>query len=146
MTDSLPAASVQAKTFRDLRAAHAREMAEDYVELIADLILETGEARAVDLSERFGVTAATVTNTLKRLERDGYVITRPYRSIFLTNEGTELAETCKARHKTVLEFLRVLGIPDDLAEADAEGIEHHVSNQTLQAFARFTKDQRKGSA
>jgi DtxR family manganese transport transcriptional regulator len=138
MSDSLPTPAEQAKTFRDLRAAHAREMAEDYVELIADLIAEHGEARAVDLSERFGVTPATVTNTLKRLERDGFVVTRPYRSIFLTDEGVELAETCKARHRTVRDFLIALGVPPALAETDAEGIEHHVSEETLAAFEAFT--------
>ena len=134
----LPSPKRQAETFGELRAAHAREMAEDYVELIADLIDTEGEARAVDLSSRLGVTAATVTNTLKRLERDGFVQTRPYRSIFLTAAGQTLAEACRTRHRIVSDFLMALGISAAVAERDAEGIEHHVSNETLKAFAAFT--------
>ena len=72
--------SRQAERFRRVRDAHQAELAEDYVELIADLIEQTGEARVVDLSARLGVTNATVTNTIQRLQRDGLVTSKPYRS------------------------------------------------------------------
>src|SRR3546814_6044389 len=78
--------------FDRIRRAHQTEIAEDYVEMISDLIAARGEARAVDLAERFGVTQATVNKTVARLQRDGLVTTRPYRSIFLTEAGVELAE------------------------------------------------------
>lgn len=125
------------RSFARLRDQHAREMTEDYVELIADLIDHEGEARAVALAERFGVTAATVNNTVKRLERDGFVISKPYRAIFLTDAGRNLAEMCRTRHLLVRDFLIALGIAPDIADVDAEGIEHHVSEATLTAFARF---------
>ncbi|MEM6489460.1 MAG: manganese-binding transcriptional regulator MntR [Pseudomonadota bacterium] len=137
----MPTAEDQKKGFDRVRGAHAREIAEDYVELIADLIDHEGEARAVALAERFGVTAATVNNTVKRLERDGLVVSRPYRSIFLTDEGRALAERCRERHQLVSDFLVALGVTRETAEADAEGIEHHVSRATLAAFRRFL-DQR----
>lgn len=133
----LPAAEAQARGFDRVRDAHAREIAEDYVELIADLIDHEGEARAVALAERFGVTAATVNNTVKRLERDGLVQSRPYRSIFLTDEGRALADACRARHQLVTAVLMKLGVDAPTATADAEGIEHHVSRATLSAFRRF---------
>lgn len=128
----------QARAFQRVRDAHASEIIEDYVELIADLTDANGEARAVDLSRRFGVTPATVNNTLKRLERDGFLTSAPYRAVFLTKKGRDLAEQCRARHAIVRDFLIALGVDAVTADEDAEGIEHHVSEATLAAFKRFT--------
>ena len=125
--------------FARTRQDHSRENAEDYVELIDALIRETGEARAVDLAERLGVTHVTVSKTIQRLQREGLVTSQPYRSIFLTDEGQKIAQASRARHTLVLEFLRALGVSEQTAEADAEGIEHHVSKETLEAMRRFTK-------
>ena len=83
----LPEADKQAEAFGRTRSDHRSEIAEDYVELIADLIDATGEARAVDLANRLGVTNATVNNAITRLQRDGLVHSEPYRSIFLTRTG-----------------------------------------------------------
>ncbi|MCH9806903.1 MAG: manganese-binding transcriptional regulator MntR [Alphaproteobacteria bacterium] len=126
-----------AEKFQRVRDAHQTEVAEDYVELIAHLIEETGEARVVDLAGWLGVTNATVNNTIQRLQRDGLVTTKPYRSIFLTPEGRALAETSRSRHEIVRDFLIALGIDADIADSDAEGIEHHVSQDTLKAFKAF---------
>lgn len=123
--------------YRRTRADHARELAEDYVELIDDLIGEMGEARAVDIAARLGVTHVTVANTLNRLKRDGLVTSEPYRSIFLTKEGKRLAGAARDRHTLVLEFLLALGVKRAEAELDAEGIEHHLSPSTLEAMKRF---------
>ena len=98
-----------AEGFRQTRAAHRSETAEDYVELIADLIDARGEARAVDIAVRLGITQATVANTVSRLQRDGLIEHRPYRSIFLTEAGRELAEMARRRHRLVVAFLRALG-------------------------------------
>ena len=114
-------------------------MAEDYVELISDLIAATGEARLVDLAEHVGVTSATAAKVVQRLQRAGLLQSRPYRSIFLTADGETMAEASRRRHHVVQKFLRALGIDDMTAEADAEGIEHHVSEATLAAFARMTE-------
>lgn len=120
-----------------VRSDHASELAEDYVELIDDLIAETGEARAIDLARRLGVTHVTVTKTIDRLKRDGLVKSEPYRSIFLTPAGEKLAALSRKRHQIVLGFLMKLGVPRDDAEIDAEGIEHHISPRTLEAMQRF---------
>ena len=128
----------QAATFGRIRADHKSEIAEDYVELIADLIDATGEARIVDLAERLGVTSATVNSTVARLQRDGLVHTEPYRSIFLTDEGERLAAHCRRRHEIVLGFLESIGVDATTAAKDAEGIEHHVSDVTLDALDRLT--------
>ena len=104
------------------------------MELIAECIMETGEARAIDLARRLGVTHVTVCRTIQRLQRDGFVTAQPYRSIFLTDAGRKLAKESHRRHKIVFDFLKSLGIPETVAQSDAEGIEHHVSRETLAAF------------
>jgi DtxR family manganese transport transcriptional regulator len=126
----------QAENFRRSRRDRATEVAQDYVEAIADLSDSLGEARVVDLARRLGVTHVTVNRTLSRLQQAGYVNTRPYRSIFLTDAGRRLAAECKRRHETVVAFLRSLGVSGKISELDAEGIEHHVSPETLAAFER----------
>ncbi len=123
--------------FQRVREAHQTELAEDYVELIAHLIAETGEARLVDLAECLGVSKATVNNTIQRLQRDGLVTSKPYRSIFLTDAGRELADASRERHDIVRDFLIALGVPADIADQDSEGIEHHVSDATLDHFKLF---------
>lgn len=122
--------------FEKARADNAAELASDYVELIEDLINETGEARAVDLASRMGVSHVTVSKALQRLMRDGLVTYRPYRSIFLTEQGQALAAASRERHTIVLQFLNWLGVPPEAAEQDAEGLEHHLSADTLQALKR----------
>ena len=129
----------QAQDFGRVRDAHSSEIAEDYVELIADLLETTGDVRAVDLAQRFGVTPATVNSTIKRLVRDGLVRSERYRAIFLTEAGRALAERCRERHRIVRDFLIGLGIDPVTAESDAEGIEHHVSDETLAAFVRHLR-------
>lgn len=124
------------------RLAHAQERAQDYVEAIADLIAAHGEARATDIARSLGVTHVTVARTVQRLQREGLVTTQPYRSIFLTDAGRKLAAKAKARHEKVVAFLEALGVSSETARADAEGIEHHVSPETLAAFEKFLNARR----
>jgi DtxR family manganese transport transcriptional regulator len=135
----LTGAARRAAAFRRMREAHGTEMAEDYVELISDLIRAHGEARLADLAVHVGVTSATAAKVVQRLQRAGLVESRPYRAIFLTEQGEAIAEMSRRRHQIVEDFLRALGVDDLTAEADAEGIEHHVSEQTLAALERLTK-------
>ena len=79
---------------------------------------------------------------MQRLQREGLVTTQPYRSIFLTDSGRKLAEQAKIRHETVIAFLEALGISSSTARLDAEGIEHHVSKETLKAFKCFLEVRR----
>ena len=133
----LPREADQADGFGRARAARSAVLAEDYVELIADLTATEGEARPVDVARRLGVSHATVIKTLARLKREGLVIGKPYRGIFLTQPGLDLAERVKIRHRVVVDLLIAVGVPLEDAEADAEGIEHHVSANTLAAFSSF---------
>jgi len=125
--------------FARARRARQTEIAEDYVELIDDLIAATGEARAADIARSLGVTQATVANTVARLVRDGLATSRPYRSIFLTKRGREIATWSRERHRIVREFLLAIGVGPETADSDSEGLEHHVSEETLVALKRLTE-------
>ncbi len=131
----------RAEAFQRVRDVHQREVTEDYVELIDDLKTEKGEARSVDLAHCLGVSQATVNKTLSRLQRDGYIISEPYRAIFLTESGKKLAQWSKKRHQIVLDFLIHIGVSPETARSDAEGLEHHVSDETLSVFQRSLAEQ-----
>ncbi|MFC5314811.1 manganese-binding transcriptional regulator MntR [Azospirillum rugosum] len=141
---AMPDADRQAANFQRVREAHQTEVAEDYVELIADLIDTTGEARAADIARRLGVAHPTVVKTIARLQRDGLVATQPYRSIFLTDAGRAMAERSRQRHAIVVGFLKTIGVSEETAHRDAEGIEHHVSEETLAAFERIIQSRAPG--
>ena len=124
--------------FRQVREAHRRELIDDYVELISDLIREVGEARQVDMAARLGVSQPTVAKMLKRLATVGLIEMIPWRGVFLTPEGEKLAQESRERHQLVENFLLVLGVSPEIARRDAEGMEHHVSEETLVKFREFT--------
>lgn len=129
----------QAARHASARAGRASAVLEDYVELIDDLLREDGEARPTDLARRMGVAHATAIKSIARLKALGLAHSRPYRGVFLTPEGHTLAEKVRARHRVVVDLLKAVGVPHDVAESDAEGLEHHVSDTTLQAFAEFLR-------
>ena len=133
----MPEEPTQALRFGKARNARSATLLEDYVELIADLLAAHGEARATDIAKRLGVTHPTALKNITRLKREGLVTARPYRGIFLTETGQNLAERVRARHRLMVELLVAVGVPAEAAEADAEGMEHHASETTLEAFALF---------
>lgn len=136
-THLLPSVPDQVTRFSRQREADRAAIAEDYVELIADLLQERGEARAVDVAHRMGVTQSTVAATVARLQRVGLIDTKPYRSLFLTSRGLAMADAIRHRHDVVLRLLLAVGLDAEAAETDAAGMQHHVSEQALAAFARF---------
>jgi DtxR family transcriptional regulator, manganese transport regulator len=137
----LPAERIQARRFGKTRSAQSSALLEDYVELIGDLLATTGEARTTDIARRLGVSHVTAIKTISRLKRGGVATARPYRGVFLTKTGQALAQRVRARHRLVVNVLLALGVPSEAAEADAEGMEHYVSDSTLKAFARFLQPQ-----
>jgi len=128
--------------FRKARTDHRDETAEDYTEAVAELLQRHGEARVKDLAEMMGVSHVTVSRVVSRLMEKGFLITEPYRPIMLTERGKRLAEKAKARHDLALEFLLALGVPQESAEMDAEGIEHHLSDETMEAMRRYVAERR----
>ena len=126
-------------SFKKVRDAHRTENTEDYLVIIADLLNTKGEARIVDIANKLDIAQATANKTIQRLQNQGYVKKEPYRSIFLTLKGQEVASVSKKKHIIVLTFLKKLGLDLKTAEADAEGIEHHVSDKTLKKMEQFNK-------
>ena len=141
--DALPPVEQHIRQYETVRFAHETELIEDYVELIGDLITHRGEARAADIASRMGVSQATVSKMIRRLNELELVTSQPYRSLFLTSAGKEMAKISRKRHDIVLNFLRALGVNDTTARIDAEGMEHHVSDETLTIMQQFTEQQSK---
>lgn len=131
------------ESFRRTRHNRRTELVEDYVELIDDLLEDGGEARQIDVARRLGVAQPTVAKMLKRLAAEGLIQQKPYRGIFLTAEGKTIAASARERHRIVENFLLALGVGQEAARIDAEGIEHHVSEETLIVFKRYIERNRK---
>ncbi len=124
------------------RRDHKSETAEDYVEAVADLIADQGTCRVVDLAKFFAVSHVTVSKIISRLKSEGLLTSQRYGPIELTPTGTELAQQSRQRHEIVVAFLITLGVRPEVAQIDAEGMEHHVSQETLEVFHRFVTKNR----
>jgi len=122
------------------RRHHHDEIAEDYTELIDMLVQTKGEARTCEIAKNLGISHVTAIRTLKRLQREGYLETAPHRPVTLTLKGKRLAVKAKKRHELLLAFLLKLGVSKKIAEIDAEGMEHHLSPETLKAIQDFLGD------
>ena len=125
--------------FARIRSDHRKEVTEDYLEAVADIEKQNGQCRGSDLARHFSVSHATVTQTVARLNKSGLVETEPYGPVRLTRKGRNLAEKSRVRHEIVLSFLRALGVSESVAATDTEGIEHHVSDETLLCFKTFVE-------
>ena len=133
-------APTHARRFGRAREARAASMLEDCTELIADLHAASGEARMTDIASHLGVAHPTASKTIARLKREGLAVSEPYRGVFLTPAGRAMAERSRQRHRLVVDLLIAVGAPAEAAEADAEGIEHYVSQATLEAFGAYLKN------
>lgn len=128
----------RATPFKETRSKRLFEIAEDYTELIDDLIALNGQARVCDISRDIGVSHVSVIKTLKRLIRDGY-LHRDDQKIDLTPKGKEMAIFSKKKHQILSDFLRKLGVPEEIVATDVEGIEHYISLTTLEAIYSHMK-------
>ena len=127
--------SNRAEHFQKARLQRLSELAEDYTELIDELIAENGKARISDLAREMGVSHVSVIKMIQRLIRNGYLMgSDVHPLILLTPKGKEMASFSKKKHQILAKFLQKLGVAEDIAAADVEGIEHHISPSTLQAL------------
>ena len=113
------------------------ELFEDYVEAINEINLKKGFVKNVDLCKYFGVSNATVCKNIKRLIKEELVESEKYKNIFLTKVGKVLAQKSNTRHEILYKFLIKLGVPNKVAEIDSEGMEHHISTETLSIMKKF---------
>ncbi len=129
--------TARSAAFRATRRHHSDELAEDYAELVADLIEHQGEARTCQVAEALGVSHVTALRTIRRLNEDGVLISGQHQPIVLTAKGQRIARASKERHRLLVDFFVMLGVPVAVAEIDVEGAEHHFSAETLRAVRRF---------
>ena len=122
---------------RRIRRDHAAETAEDYVRAIQRIEHARGRCRVTDLAREFAVSHVTVTKIIARLKRELLVTSERYGPVTLTARGRQLAAKSQRQHSIVYEFLRAIGVDEVTAAIDAEGIEHHVSRQTLDCLRRL---------
>ncbi|WP_028559992.1 transcriptional regulator MntR [Paenibacillus pinihumi] len=100
---------------------------EDYLERIYKLIDEKGYARVSDIAEGLEVHPSSVTKMIQKLDKDNYLIYEKYRGLVLTNKGKKMGKRLVDRHHLLEQFLTVIGVQDENIYQDVEGIEHHLS-------------------
>ncbi|MBV9177194.1 MAG: transcriptional regulator MntR [Nitrososphaeraceae archaeon] len=116
---------------------------EDYLEVIYELTKQKGYATQADISELLNVSSPSVTKMLQRLDENRYLKYEKYRGINLTQEGTDVAENIHERHTILSEFFKMIGVDENTANIDAEGIEHHIHSQTLKKLREFIVNHKK---
>ena len=122
------------------RSAAARNSSavEDYLERILELINSKGYARVVDIAHLLKISQASVTNMVQRLDAEGLLKYEKYRGLVLTTAGETLARNITHRHQLLSDFLKLLGINEQVIYHDVEGMEHHISPPTLRAISALT--------
>ena len=112
---------------------------EDYLEVIYELVLQKGYATTVDVSDNLNVSSPSVTRMMKKLHETGFIRYEKYRGMSLTDKGIEVAKAIRKRHGILAEFFKMIGVQDDIANEDAEGIEHHLHSDTLKKLEDFVR-------
>jgi Mn-dependent DtxR family transcriptional regulator len=110
---------------------------EDYLEVIYELIQQKGYATTADISKYLNVSSPSVTKMVKKLDENRYLVYVKYRGLSLTTEGIHIAKNMQEKHSLFVEFLKIIGVDDETAHIDAEGIEHHLHPQTIRKLERF---------
>ncbi|PAQ13406.1 manganese transport transcriptional regulator [Bacillaceae bacterium SAOS 7] len=108
---------------------------EDYIEQIFLLIDKKGYARVSDIAEALSVHPSSVTKMVQKLDRDEYLIYERYRGLILTEKGKKMGKRLVERHDLLEEFLRIIGVNEEIIYEDVEGIEHHLSWNSIDRIA-----------
>jgi Mn-dependent DtxR family transcriptional regulator len=119
---------------------------EDYLEQILDLINTKGYARVADIAQGLRISQASVTNMVQRLDAEGLLKYEKYRGLVLTTAGETLARNIMRRHQLLTDFLRALGVNEEVIYHDVEGMEHHISPQTLRSIEALLSELRQNQA
>ncbi|MFZ3377198.1 MAG: transcriptional regulator MntR [Chthoniobacterales bacterium] len=119
---------------------------EDYLERILGLINSKGYARVIDIASALKISQASVTNMVQRLDADGLLKYEKYRGLVLTAAGERLARKITHRHRLLTDFLKLLGLDEQVIYHDVEGMEHHISPPTLRAIEALALQLRRRPA
>lgn len=117
---------------------------ENYLEAIYELTGGSSGARVSDISERLGVTKASVNNAVLTLANKGLVVNEKYKEVYLTPAGLEQAKITSKKHNIIREFfIEVLKIDGDIADEDACSIEHVISNDSILAMMKYMQEYKR---
>ncbi|XEC92866.1 transcriptional regulator MntR [Paenibacillus tarimensis] len=116
---------------------------EDYLERIYKLIDEKGYARVSDIAEGLEVHPSSVTKMIQKLDKDNYLIYEKYRGLVLTNKGKKMGKRLVDRHQLLETFLTMIGVQDENIYKDVEGIEHHLSWDSITCIETLVEFLRK---
>lgn len=126
---------------RQETTAHVHSPAiEDYLEQIHNLIASKGYARVVDIAKNLGISQASVTNMIQKLDAEGFVVYERYRGVVLTEEGSKVGTAIARRHEVLTRLLVGFGIDSKTIHEDVEGMEHHISRQTLDVLTLLMEE------
>lgn len=107
---------------------------EDYLEAILVISLEKGYAKTRDVAALLGVTPSSTVEMFIKLDKMGLIEYRKYEGVRLKPDGVNIARTIKFRHDTLYNFLRLMGIDDEIADRDACRMEHELDPGTIEAI------------
>ncbi|MFX1483523.1 MAG: metal-dependent transcriptional regulator [Promethearchaeota archaeon] len=110
---------------------------EMYVKVAYELQEELGLATVSDMAERLNVKAPSVTAALQKLDTMGMVHYRKYQDVKLTGRGIALAKKLDRRNRTILDFLLMIGVNEEIAKNDACEIEHVVNPETIEKLTEY---------
>jgi DtxR family transcriptional regulator, manganese transport regulator len=140
MTPLEKAKNNRLESIRDANSAKKEDRTdrmEDYLEVIYELVEQKGYATTVDISTYLNVSSPSVTKMTQRLDETGYLKYEKYRGIRLTDEGVRIAQNIRNRHGLLAEFFKMIGVDEESANSDAEGIEHHLHPETIKRLEDF---------
>ena len=140
MTPLEKAKNNRLEVIRDANSAKKEDRTdrmEDYLEVIYELVEQKGYATTVDISTYLNVSSPSVTKMTQRLDETGYLKYEKYRGIRLTDEGVRIAQNIRNRHGLLAEFFKMIGVDEESANSDAEGIEHHLHPETIKRLEDF---------
>lgn len=115
----------------------ASDRMEDYLEVIYELIQQKGYASSIDIAECLIVTQPSVTKMMRRLDENRLISYEKYRGINLTERGIIIGKAMHKRHSIVSEFLKLIGVDEDIAHRDTEEIEHYVHSETIKRLQQL---------
>jgi len=127
----------------NVKKDHRTDRMEDYLEVIYELVQKKGYATTVDISSYLNVSSPSVTKMMQKLDETGYLKYEKYRGIRLTNEGIRIARNIRNRHGLLAEFFKIIGVDEETANNDAEGIEHHLHPETMKKLEEFINELKK---
>jgi Mn-dependent DtxR family transcriptional regulator len=129
----------------NVKKDHRTDRMEDYLEVIYELVQRKGYATTVDISSYLNVSSPSVTKMMQKLDETGYLKYEKYRGIRLTNEGIRIDLNIRNRHGLLYEFFKIIGVEEETANNDAEGIEHHLHPETMKKLEEFINELKKNT-